>query len=208
MAKTATIEETVARLLDAHGRTFCEEIGIPIEEATPQALFQWMVASLLFSARIGHNLAIQATRALIEAGYTTPEAMAEATWEERVRVLNANGYARYDESTSRMLQETCDRLLQDYGGDLNALREAADRDPGKERDRLKAFKGIGDVGVDIFFREVQGFWDELFPFADKLALRAAKRHGLGEDAGALADLVPREEFPRFVAALTRDELEG
>jgi hypothetical protein len=62
------------------------------------------------------------------------------------------------------------------------------------------------VGVDIFFREVQGVWDELYPFADKLALRAAERHGLGKDAVALSKLVPRDDFPRLVSALVRDEL--
>jgi hypothetical protein len=133
--------------------------------------------------------------------------MGESTWEERVKVLNENGYARYDERTARMLQDVADHVEGTYRGDLRRLREAAGHDPGEERKRLKAIKGLGDVGVDIFFREVQGVWQEIHPFADKLALRAAERHDLGKDAAGLARLVPREDFPRLVAALTRDELE-
>jgi hypothetical protein len=65
---------------------------------------------------------------------------------------------------------------------------------------------LGDVGVSIFFREVQLAWDELYPFADERALEAAERLGLGSDAQALAKQVPRQEFPRFVAALIRTGL--
>jgi hypothetical protein len=35
---------------------------------------------------------------------------------------------------------------------------------------LKEFKGIGDVGANIFCREAQIAWDELYPFADRKAL--------------------------------------
>jgi hypothetical protein len=138
--------------------------------------------------------------------------MAAATWEQRTRTLNEAGYARYDESTSRMLGDTAELLVERYGGDLRRLREAAERDAGRERALLKQCKGLGDVGVSIFFREVQLAWDELYPFADKRALDAAQRLGLGSDAQALAKQVPKQEFPRLVAALVRaglaKDLEG
>ena len=129
----------------------------------PTALFQWLCASLLFSARIRADAAL---RALFEAGLTTPETMASATWRS-APILNRSGYARYDESTSRMLGETSRMLLDRYQGDLRKLREAAGRDPQEERRLLEEFKGIGDVGADIFMREVQLVWDELYPFADR-----------------------------------------
>jgi hypothetical protein len=68
---------------------------------------------------------------------------------------------------------------------------------------LKQCKGLGDVGVSIFFRETQLAWDELYPFADERALRTAERLGLEGDAKALAKGLPRQEFPRLVAALIR-----
>jgi hypothetical protein len=67
-------------------------------------------------------------------------------------------------------------------------------------------KGLGDVGVSIFFREMQVAWDELYPFADRRALQAAERLGLEDDAGALAKRVPKEEFARLMAALVRTDL--
>ena len=123
-----------------------------------------------------------------------------------MRTLNEAGYARFDERTATMLGDTCEILLDRYRGDLRRLREEAEREPKRERSLLKELKGIGDVGVDIFFREAQAAWDELRPFADRRALDAAKRLELGRDAEALADLVSERELPRLVAALVRTEL--
>ncbi|HZU91344.1 MAG TPA: hypothetical protein VE993_18980 [Stellaceae bacterium] len=206
----ATGEEKriAAVLLARHGRTYCGELHIPIEKNTPSALFRWLCAAVLFSHRISAELARRAAAALAAAGWTSPRRLAQASWEERVRVLNRAGYARYDESAARMLGEDALLLLQRYRGDLRNLRERALRDPAAERRLLKEFKGIGEVGADIFCREVQGVWDELYPFADKRALAAARRLGLAADARALVALVDRHDFPRLVAALIRTSLAG
>ena len=194
-------------LLERHGRTYCEELGIDIEKGTPSPLFRWLCASLLFSARIGADIATRAARTLADAGGTTPEKMADATWKQRADALNDAGYTRYQERTSTMLGETSELLLERYGGDLRKLCEEADRDPKHERALLKEVKGVGDVGVDIFFREVQATWDELRPFADRRALDAAKRLNLGKDAEALAGRVGERDLPRLVAALVRTDLD-
>lgn len=203
-----TEEQTRIRdaLLDRYGQTFAAELGIPVARNTPSPLFMLLCAALLYSARIRADAATHALKALFAQGWTIPKKLAASTWDERVKVLNAHGYARYDESTARMLGETAELLLSTYDGDLRKLREEAGRKPSKERTLLKAFKGVGDVGVNIFFREVQLAWPELYPFADKAALSAAKRLGLGGSAAELAELVRREDFPRLVAALVRVHL--
>jgi hypothetical protein len=206
MSETEAQKQMLTALLDRYGRTFCAELGIDIAKNTPAPLFMLLCASLLYSARIRADAATQALKALFAEGWTTPQKMSDTTWEERVKVLNANGYARYDESTSRMLGDTVELLLSDYDGDLRNLREAAERKPSRERRLLKGFTGIGDVGVNIFFREAQLAWPELYPFADKASLSAAKRLGLGETTEALAALVDHDEFPRLVAALVRVHL--
>jgi hypothetical protein len=195
--------DIVTALLDLHGYTYAAEIGFDPGRNTPSPLFRLLCACMLFSARIGTNIAISAAKALADRGWTTAKKMADSTWAERAKTLNEAGYARYDEQTSRWLGETTELLLDRYRGDLRQLREAADRDPATERRLLKEFKGIGDVAVDIFFREIQGAWDELYPFADRRALDAAKALDLGNDAAALSTLVDREDFPRLVAALVR-----
>lgn len=198
----------VQALLTRHGRTFSDELDIDINTNSPSALFRLLVAALLFSARISSRLAMQAARALTDEGWTTPEKMVAASWEERTRVLNRSGYARYDESTSRMLADTAQLLLDRYKGDLRNLRKASGRDKEEERKQLKEFKGIGNVGVDIFFREVQVVWGELFPFVDDRARKNAKRLGLPYEASGLLEMVGEADFPRLVSALVRAGLAG
>lgn len=196
----------IRALLDEYGQSYAHEAGIRIERGTPAVLFQLLVLALLLSARISAVHAMQAAKALIEAKLTTPEKMAAASWQQRVDVLTTHGYKRYDERTSTMLGQTADLVLSEYGGDLRKLRAAAGRDVERERELLQEFKGIGPVGADIFLREVQGVWDEVYPFADARVLAAARELGLGRDAQSLSKLVDRGEFVRLVAALIRVEL--
>lgn len=198
----------VAALLDRHGRTYANEAGISLR-STPAPLFRLLVMSLLLSARIDASIAVRATRALVQAGWTTPEKLGTSTWADRAGVLNRAGYARYDERTSTMLGDTTQRLLEHYDGDLRRLRDEADHEPEAERRALQRFSGIGRVGSEIFSREVQVVWDEMFPFAGDRALRCAARLGLGDDVRALRRNTddPRH-FTTLVAALVRCDLAG
>jgi hypothetical protein len=199
-------DRVIEALLQHHGRTYAAELGIALERNTPSVLYRWLCAATLLSARIGANIAMHAARALAEQGWTTAQKLADASWEQRTRTLNQAGYARYDESTSRMLGDTARMLLDKYGGDLRRLRDVAKRDPARERTLLKECKGIGEVGADIFCREAQIAWDELFPFADRRALEAATRLGLEGHAEKLAGRVSRKDYPRLLAALVRTRL--
>lgn len=204
---TADRDALTSVLLDRYGRTFAEEIGIPVEKNQPAPLFQLLVASLLFSARIAAKNAARAARALIDAGLTTPRKMADATWQERVDVITWHGYKRYDESTSTQLGQVANLCLDRYGGDLRRLREEASYDVGEEKRLLTEFKGIGPLGADIFLREIQLAWDEVYPYADDRILQVAARLGLPDDTPGLAKLSRRRDFPRLVAALMRVHLQ-
>jgi endonuclease III len=194
------------QLLDRHGRTYAEELRINLARETPSALFKLLVAAILFSARIGARQGGRAAAALFSEGWTTARKLADSTWEQRVGVLDRSGYARYDERTATMLGQATELLLERYDGDLRKLREEAGRDPSRERSLLRQLKGLGNVGIDIFFREVQVAWDELYPFADERALSEARRLGLPGDPKALARGHDRQAFARLVAALVRSSL--
>jgi len=195
-------------LLRLYGRTFAEDLGIDASGNKPSPLFCLLVSALLFSTRISHNIALKSARLLFDRGWTTPQRMAASTWDQRVRALDEGGYVRYDERTSTMLGETAQMLIDLYEGDLRNLRAAAKAEPAQERKLLDQFKGVGEVAVNIFFREAQLAWPELFPFADQKALTSAKALGLPADAAALASLVEgRENFVKLVAALVRVQLE-
>lgn len=197
----------VAELLARHGRTYAQETGIDVARATPAPLFQLLVLSILMSARIRASAAVSAARALFDEGWTTPRKMADSTWAKRTSVLNKAGYARYDESTSRMLGETVSTLLDAYGGDLRSIREEAGRDRAREHELLQRFKGIGALGADIFLREVQIVWPEVEPHADARTLDTAGSFGLPQDAAALRGLVDDvTTFARLIGALGRSRV--
>jgi endonuclease III len=190
-------------LLERHGQTYAQQAGIRLADE-PGPLFQLLCLALLLSARIRADVAVAACRALADEGWTTPQALSSSSWEARVRVLNHAGYARYDESTARMLGETAALLMDRYGGDVSGIRSEAQHDPHRERTLLQQFPGIGPVGSAIFAREVQVVWHEVVPFADGKALAVAGRLGLGEDVGSLVQLADDPgEFTLLVAALVR-----
>lgn len=196
-------------LEDRYGRTFAAEAGVRIARNTPAPLFQLLCLSLLGSAPISAELAMAGFHGLKADGLTTPRKMRDATWQHRTNVLNRSGYARYDESTSRYLADTAQRIEERYDGDLRTLRDAAAHDRTNEHRLLTEFKGIGDVGADMFLREVQPTWPEVEPFLDERARRCADGLGLTTDADRLRGLADdSSHFARIVAALVRCDLDG
>ncbi|AJY46466.1 hypothetical protein [Martelella endophytica] len=207
--KTDKQKAIAKAVLERYPESYSEMLGIDLAKNTPAPLFQWLNCALLMSARISASQAQRAAGALFTAGFTTPDKMAKTNWDERVKVLNKNGYARYDESTARYIADTTAKLKEDYGGDLRKLREEAGHDPEAERKLLKEFKGIGDVGADIFLREVQTAWDELYPFVDSRAAKAAENLGLDPAPKALSRLANGPgELARLLTGLVQTDLDN
>ncbi|MCW2923926.1 MAG: endonuclease [Thermoleophilia bacterium] len=193
---------TIAALLERFGTTFAEEAGIALRDE-PAPLFQLLVLCKLLGARIGTPQAVEAMRGVLDAGWTTPQHLANSSWRQRVTVLNRNGYARYDESTATRLGELVELLEERWHGDLRRLHDAAAGDVAELQRLLQEFNGIGPVGAAIFLREAQGVWRDVRPFLDRRALTAAARLGLPDDPARLARLVDGDDLPRLAAALIR-----
>lgn len=199
----STERQALARALLEHGgHTYAEEAGIELEDE-PAALYQLLVLALLMSAPISGKIALASAREVFAAGYTTPRKMRDATWQQRIDALVKGGYRRYDESTSTTLGEAAELVLDRYDGDLRNLATEAGDDTDRMRKLLKQVKGIGNVGADIFLREVQGVWPQARPFLDKQAVKGAQRLGLPDDPSAVAGLVSGDDLDRFVAGLVR-----
>lgn len=201
--------DVVEALIAEQGRLYSEEMGADISKDTPQELFHWLEGAILLSARISAHQAEKAGRALREAGFHRIRDLLDRDRHELVRVLNESGYARYDESTADYLRDTAQWSEDCYGGDLRNLR----REAGGRATILEAVqgaKGIGPAGADIFAREAQLVWDELYPAEPSgPAARAARELGLPEEAKGLQDLAGgRERYVRLLAALTRAGLDG
>lgn len=63
---------------------------------------------------------------------------------------------------------------------------------------VSSVQGVGEMGVNIFLREAQAAWEEVYPFADKRTLDMAKQRGLpGKSAKELADRVGNDRYASF-----------
>lgn len=197
-----TQRSVVSDLLDEQGTTYADAAGIKLADK-PAPLFQLLVLTMLASTRISADLAVDAARALFARGWTTPEKMRASTWQQRVDALGSAHYRRYDESTATALEQLCDRLLDEYGGDLRRLRPASHDDVPALEKAITGFQRIGPTGASIFCREVQAVWPEVSPYFDRRALAAAGDLDLPGDPGKLAALAPKGRVAELAAALAR-----
>lgn len=193
-------QNLVAALLDAYGRTYAEDAGIRLTDR-PQPLYQLLVLSSLLAKRISSEVAVAAARELFAAGYRTPQAMLDASWQDRVDALGRAHYRRYDESTSTLLEATAKHCLDRWGGDLRRLRREAAGDRQRAGELLAEFRGIGPTGADIFIREVQSVWPEFAPALDAKVQAGARKLNL--DPSSLPELVSPPDVARLASALVR-----
>ena len=115
------VKDTIKKLFSALGGKFSKELGIDLSEGESTEIFKWFLASKLFGARIGTNIAIKTYREFERHGVLSPERIIETGWDGLVRILDDGGYARYDFSTATKLLEIMEDLKKYYDGDLNRL---------------------------------------------------------------------------------------
>jgi endonuclease III len=166
------------RIVRAAGGRFSRELGIDLDAGRSADIFRWFFASVLFGARISETIVRRTVGAFEHAGVFAPGDIERTGWDGLVALLDRGGYVRYDFKTATKLLDLSRALGERYRGDLNRLHAAA-ADPRDLEVRLKDLaKGIGDVTVNIFLREMRGVWSKARPLPSDLVLRAAGNLGL------------------------------
>jgi endonuclease III len=165
------------QLVTAAGGRFSRELGIELNAERPANIFRWLLASVLFGARISETIVKHTVQAFEQAGVTTPEAIERTGWDRLVAILDSGGYVRYDFKTATKLLDLCRTLRERYQGDLERLHAEAS-DPRDLEERLTALaKGIGRVTTNIFLREMRGIWRKARPLPSDLVMLAAGNLG-------------------------------
>jgi len=196
-------ELIVKELLDRHGSLYAEDAGIRLADR-PGPLYQLLVLATLLSAPIPADTAIEAARELFAAGYRSPKAMSEASWQDRVDALGRGHYRRYDERTATALGDGAELMAGKWHGDLRKLRDDAGGDATAISSLLTEFPGVGPTGASIFLREVQHVWPVVAPYVDAKMTSGAHRVRLPADRESLARLLSGSGQPaRLAAALVR-----
>jgi endonuclease III len=172
--RSARCHEIVAVLTERMPGRFSAELGLTLAPNRPNDLFLWFLAALLYGTRISGSIVAHTHTEFVRRGLVTPEKILRTGWDWLVVVLDAGGYARYDFKTATKLLEVMRHLVDQYHGDLNQLHHAA-KDARDLESRLKALgKGIGEVTVQIFLRELKDLWPKARPELSRLAVLAAK----------------------------------
>ncbi len=178
---------------------YSEELGLDLARGGERDLFLWFLASLLFGQRISETIARHTFESFVRHGLTTPQHILDAGWDFLVNpVMREGGYVRYDESKSRKLLRDCRMLLDEYGGHVARLHDAA-RDADDLQARLLAFNGVGPVTANIFLRELRPYWAKADPPPLPVVRAAATRLGIDLDALDRKSV----EFARVEAGLIR-----
>jgi len=176
-------ENVPAKLIRKLGGAFSKELGINLSKGEKDQIFRWFLASILFGTRITEKIVINTYREFKRRGVLSPDSILRTGWDGLVEILDSGGYVRYDFKTATKLLEICGTLKERYGGDLNRLHDAA-HDSHNLEEKLKGLgKGIGEVTVNIFLRELRGIWNKANPLPQDLAILSAKNLGLvrGDD---------------------------
>jgi len=163
--------------------SYSRELGINLKEKDYKEVGKWFIASMLFGARISEAIAMRTYREFERNNLLTPDRILEAGWDRLVEIFDSGGYARYDFKTATKFLEVMKNLKERYGGNLNSLHEAAVNEKDLEQ-RIKGLgKGIGDVTVNIFLRELRGIWGKARPLPQRLVITAARELGFTEIRG-------------------------
>ncbi|MGV0045941.1 endonuclease [Mycobacterium colombiense] len=199
------MDKRVRRLLDVAGTTYAAQARITMSDK-PMPLFELLVLCMLASKPIDAGIATAAARELFKAGLRTPKAVLQANRQTMIDAFGRAHYVRYDESSATRLADMAERVRDEYSGDLRLLAERSRHDPAAAKRMLKQFKGIGDIGADIYLREVQDVWTWVRPYFDDRTTGTAKRLGLPADPKKLGSLAPQDNA-RLAAALVRVSLD-
>ncbi len=218
--RITTSKEIVTALGEKYPGRFSAELGIDLSSERSPEIFRWFLASVLFGARISESIVEKTFREFDARGIVSPETILHTGWDGLVAILDAGGYVRYDFKTATKLLDLCKALTENYHAELANLHTAA-IDPNDLEQRLKALaKGIGDVTVNIFLREMRGIWKKANPLPSDLVVMAAKERGIVpktvKDRAKVLQLLTdawketgmkKKDFPDFEAALVRAGIE-
>ena len=165
-------------LVESQGQKYSEILGIDLSEGKEEEIFKWFLASLLFGAPITESSVIKTYRRFQQRGVLTPAQILKTGWDGLVKILDEGSYARYDFKTADKLLEVARNLTEQYNGSL-CLIHSASSDARDLENRLKTLaKGVGNVTVSIFLRELRSIWKRADPNPTALVVLAAREFGI------------------------------
>ena len=170
-------------------------------------MFKWVLASLLFGARISETIAKNTYRAFEKHNVLTPQKILKTDWQRLIKLMGEGGYVRYDGKTSDELLRVSKTLIEKYNGDLNNVEKVAKDSKDLEK-KLQEFYSVGPVTCRIFLRELRGVWKKADPEPGQFVKMGAKKLNIPYSLTGLKNYwqkhkIQKYDFRNFEVALLR-----
>jgi len=186
--------ESLRILVENLGQKYSEILGINLSEGKNEEVLKWFLASVLFGAPITEKSVIKTYKCFQKHNDLTPKRILKTGWDGLVKILDEGSYTRYDFKTADKLLEVMQNLIEKYNGSLTLLYNEASDTHNLEK-RLKDLgKGIGDVTVSIFLRELRDIWEKANPDPTTLVVLSAKKLGIVKKEAAENPLKQLKDF--------------
>jgi len=195
-------KQDVAALVEKYGQRYSELLGINLERDGEKEVFKWFLAAVLFGAPITETSVVKTYKCFERHRVLTPEKILKTGWDGLVKILDEGSYTRYDFKTAHKLLAVMGNLKTSYGGSLILLHEKAANSLDLEKRLKELGKGIGDVTVSIFLRELRGIWRKADPKPTPLVVLAAKNKRI------IRTQSPKEALRELKEFWSRNKVEG
>jgi len=167
-------KKDLAILIRKFGQRYSELLNINLQTGDDEEIFKWFLAAVLFGAPITENSAIKSYRCFEKHDVLSPDKTIKTGWQGLVEILDEGSYTRYDYKTADKLLEVMGNLKSMYEGSLKRVHEKAADSVDLEKRLKELGKGIGDVTVSIFLRELRGIWTRADNKPTPLVILAAR----------------------------------
>ena len=167
--------ESLKAFVENFGQRYSEILDIDLSSGKDEEIFKWFMASILFGAPITEKAVVKTYKCFEKYNVLTPKRILETGWDGLVKILDEGSYTRYDFKTADKLLEVMQNLTQRYGGSLTLLYNKASDGQDLEKRVRDLGKGVGNVTVSVFLRELRDIWEKANPNPTSLVVLAAKK---------------------------------
>lgn len=111
----ASASSNIQKLISNYGSLPLHDTSLPEpEKPTAETILAVVIDALVKSTRVSHNIANDAVKCLINAGYHDINKLKQSSWDEKTRVLTEGGYARYREKAATELENLASWVIDNY----------------------------------------------------------------------------------------------
>nr|OQO26348.1 hypothetical protein B0A51_06435 [Rachicladosporium sp. CCFEE 5018] len=164
------------------------------------ALNPWeeLLSAVILSRPISHRLGMRAIRTVLNGPYSFNSAKATQTaGAEKQHQALWDARTQHKDKTAKQIGGLADVILDKFastsdkeGKSLAGVHDKGGDEMEEEMKILKSsIKGVGETGLNIFFRRVQWQWPSAYPNVDGKTADSLRKLGLPQDPSDLVELI-------------------